>query len=179
MTPEHGIKDNFNIPCSGNPVKENFLKGGHGMGAGSPKTPDGRDPGVIRRPDEGRPLIEIDYVPVQHFLISQNITKMKERFPLTSGGVFGEKGKNVRVIRSDDPLKTSEEFAGMLTEGMKKKPLVGKQGWRVDADDGTVIIWRPKSKTPDSPAVDIGTRNVKNPVIKDQKIHFLEKENEK
>ena len=104
VTPEHGIKDNFNIPCSGNPVKENFLKGGHGMGAGSPKTPDGRDPGVIRRPDEGRPLIEIDYVPVQHFLISQNITKMKERFPLTSGGVFGEKGKNVAPDGTEDSL---------------------------------------------------------------------------
>jgi len=147
------------------------------MGAGSPKRPDGRNPGVTRRPDDDRQLIEIDFRPIQRFLISENIEKMKELFPLTSEGLFGEKGKNVRVIRSDDPLKTSEEFAGMLTEGMEKEPLGGKQGWKVNADDGSIITYRPVTKTPDSPAVEVNNRYAENPVLPSQKIHFIKEKN--
>ncbi len=152
------------------------------MGAGNPKTPGGRNPGVNRRSDGidsgvtqkqgGVELFETNSTSAKMSFLSSNIEKMSGKYPLNKAGYFGDKGKHARVIRSENPIKTSEEFAGMLTAGMSREPINNFGGWKTITNDGTVIVYRPITKTPDSPAVDININYSNNPVLKGQKIHF-------
>jgi hypothetical protein len=163
------------------------------MGAGSPKTPDGKNPGVNRRSSivdlvgkrkqDGGDLFEISSsVPppqppsaAKMSLIRENVEKLKLEYPMSPSGYFGEKGKNARVIISDDPHGTFNKFAGTLTAGMAREPVNDTGGWISIADDGTIITCRPVTSTPNSPAILINTKNAENPILKGQKIHFDKK----
>ena len=139
------------------------------MGAGSPGSLGGKNPGAPRRngntPDEENDIV------LSNDQLRQNVDKMKRQYPLTSGGYFGKDGKNCRIITTDTPISTSEDFANKIAKGFTRNP-IGNKGWVAEADDGTIITYRVITSTTGSPAVDINIKNVKNPSVKGQKIHF-------
>lgn len=105
---------------------------------------------------------------------SRNVEKVSKKYPLNPSGYFGEKGKNHRVIVSDNPIETSEDFYKTISCGGKESQLSNGKGVQTVFEDGTRIVYRVITSTPDSPAVDI-TVNIESPVKK-QKIHFIRKD---
>ena len=78
------------------------------------------------------------------------------------------------VIVSDNPIETSEDFYKTISCGGKESQLSNGKGVQTVFEDGTRIVYRVITSTPDSPAVDI-TVNIESPVKK-QKIHFIRKD---
>lgn len=105
---------------------------------------------------------------------SKNVEKVSKKYPLNPSGYFGEKGKNHRVIVSDNPIETSVDFYKTISCGGKESQLSNGKGVQTVFEDGTRIVYRVITSTPDSPAVDI-TVNIESPVKK-QKIHFIRKD---
>lgn len=106
--------------------------------------------------------------------IDDNVDKIKRDYPLTSYGYFGEKGKNVRIIKTNTPKATSTDFYNRLGDGGRTEPLSNGKGTRTTLPDGSIIVHRLITSTPGSPAVDItiiGTSKVKS-----QKIHFVKED---
>lgn len=104
----------------------------------------------------------------------KNVEAISQKYPLNPNGYFGEKGKNHRVIKSNDPIRTSEDFYKTISHGGTAHPLPNGKGVQTVLNDGTRIVYRVKTSTPDSPAVDI-TVSIESPVKK-QKIHFIRKD---
>lgn len=103
-----------------------------------------------------------------------NAKKASKKYNLNKSGYFGEKGKNCRLIYSDDPVKTSTDFYRTLSKGGKESKLSNGKGVQTVFDDGTRIVHRINTSTPGSPAVDITI--TKSSSVKSQKIHFKKKE---
>lgn len=51
--------------------------------------------------------------------IDANLPLLIPKYPLNSYGNFGEKGKNVRVIKSANPIATSQDFYSKIIPGAK------------------------------------------------------------
>ena len=103
--------------------------------------------------------------------INDNVAKMTGRFAPNEYGNFGIQGKNVRVMKSEDPLSESASFYDLLGNGGEIKTIPGKAGTITKLDDGSRITYRVITSTEGSPAVEINVKNV-NTFIKNQKIHF-------
>jgi len=103
--------------------------------------------------------------------IAENSNAMKQKYPLTKSGYFGEKGKNCRIIASSSPKETSIDFYKKLGTGGITKPLSNGKGTITTLGDGTRIVHRIITSTKDSPAVEISISG--SPEIKNQKIHFI------
>lgn len=108
--------------------------------------------------------------------IDNNATSMKTVYPITKSGYFGEKGKNCRIVLTDSPQVTSIDFYNRLSKGGKTMPLKNGKGRMTILGDGTRIVHRLITKTENSPAVEITISG--SPSIKNQKIHFIYKEND-
>ena len=106
--------------------------------------------------------------------IDDNVDKMKKDYPLTSSGYFGEKGKNVRVIKTDTPESTSTDFYKRLGNGGKSEPLSNGKGTRTILPDGSIIVHRLITSTPGSPAVDI--KVIGKSKVRSQKVHFIKED---
>lgn len=106
--------------------------------------------------------------------IDDNVKMMKKEYPITKGGYFGRKGKNVRVIDTDTPEKTSTDFFSKIGDGGHIDKLSNGKGYRIIFEDGTIVTHRISTKTEGSPAVDINIVNSK--LIKTQKIHFVKED---
>lgn len=110
--------------------------------------------------------------------ITGNIPVLSNTFNYNNG-YFGKKGTSnkVRIISSDDPLKTAIDFYDKLCYGGLKEELPSGKGWKVSMADGSIITFRPKSSSDGSPAIDINLKdsNYKGK-LKSQKIHFTEGE---
>ena len=103
--------------------------------------------------------------------ISDNAKAMKDTYPYTKEGKFGVKGKNVRIIKTSTSKDTAEDFYHQISKGGTEEPLSNGKGVKTTLDDGTIIVHRPVTSTPDSPAVEI--QRSASPEIADQKIHFI------
>ena len=103
--------------------------------------------------------------------VDANVASMSSIYPITESGYFGERGKNERVIKTADPEATSFDFYSRIGRGGKVEPLANGKGTRTTLDDGTIIVHRLITKTPDSPAVSI--KVIQSNRIKSQKIHFI------
>jgi hypothetical protein len=103
--------------------------------------------------------------------IDENAERIKSEFPLTNNGFFGSKGKHVRVIESDNPEETSNDFYTKIGNGGIRTELKNGRGTKTELSDGTVIVHRLITSTPGSPAVTITITSSKN--VKSQKIHFI------
>lgn len=80
-------------------------------------------------------------------------------------------GKNTRVFKSNDPIKSSADFYKKLSKGGIERILPNGKGVQTIFSDESNIVYRVITKTPNSPAVEI---TVKTPgKIKPQKIHFI------
>jgi hypothetical protein len=111
--------------------------------------------------------------------INSNIGKMKNAYPISGSGYFGEKGSSskVRVIKSKDPIKTANDFFSKISKGGTK--LKNDKNFKISSlSDGSIITMRISTKTSrkgKSPAVDINVKksNIKT-TVKNQKIHIEE-----
>ena len=90
---------------------------------------------------------------------------------LGKNGYFGTKGKNTQVFKSSDPLKSSSDFYKRISKGGQKLVLSNGKGVQTVFPDGSRVVYREITKTPNSPAVSITVTNPKK--IKSQKIHFI------
>lgn len=106
--------------------------------------------------------------------IDDNVKEMNHIYPHTSNGYFGEKGKNVRVIKTSTPEITSSDFYHRISKGGRTEPLKNGHGTRTLFQDGTVVVHRMITSTKGSPAVDI--KVIKPRSIKSQKIHFIKED---
>ena len=110
--------------------------------------------------------------------VDYNAHKMRKKYSTTKGGYFGEKGKSkgkaskkepVRVIRSKNQFATANDFYSKISKGGKEKSLSNGHGKQKIMKDGGRVVYREKTSTPDSPAVNLSEMQGK---VKNQKIHF-------
>lgn len=102
---------------------------------------------------------------------SENVKTISSKYRIGPSGYFGEKGKNHRIIRSNTPVQTSADFYKKISKGGIEFPLPNRKGVQAVFSDGTRIVYRMKTSTPNSPAVEISV-SIYSPV-KNQKIHFI------
>jgi hypothetical protein len=88
-------------------------------------------------------------------VLKGNIEQLAKRYPLTAGGRFGRRGRNAQVVESDDPAATARQFWAALSKGGQPRPLPNGRGQRVRFDDDSLIVFRPRTTTAGSPAVEI------------------------
>jgi hypothetical protein len=105
-------------------------------------------------------------------VLMDNIDRLAKRFPMATGGRFGRKGKNARVVESDDPAGTARDFWNALSKGGRPAPLPDGRGDRVYFEDGSRVIHRPISSD-GSPAIEIIIATPVHGVAPEQKIHFV------
>lgn len=103
--------------------------------------------------------------------VVDNAKSMKKDYKLTPKGYFGEKGKNCRIIKTENPLKTAADFYEKISHGGVQKLLSNGKGIQTIFEDGSRIVYRIKTSTPGSPAIDISISIFKG--IAKQKIHFI------
>ena len=104
---------------------------------------------------------------------NNNLDSLKKDYDFNSKtGKFGEKGKNSRVIKCDNPISESQNFFNIISKNGIFSDLSNGKGKRVDFTDGSTITYRVNTSIPNSPAVDINISTYENGKISSQKIHF-------
>jgi hypothetical protein len=112
--------------------------------------------------------------------ITDNLTGLKSSFKYKNG-YFGDKGTSsqVRVIYGNDPVNIGKDFYKKISFGGIEKDLDNGKGKITYMADGSIITFRPITKSDNYPAVNINiSRSTDSGGIKTQKIHFG-KEDEK
>ncbi len=103
--------------------------------------------------------------------VADNAKSVAKKYNLGKNGYFGTKGKNTRVFKSNDPIKSSADFYKKISKGGSERILPNGKGVQTKFSDNSSVVYRVITKTPNSPAVEI---TVKTPgKIKPQKIHFI------
>ena len=105
--------------------------------------------------------------------VDYNARKIKKKYPVNEYGFFGEKGDNKQVIYSPKHVKDSKKFFKKISNGGKRKDSGNDYSIQKIMKDNGSVVYREKTSTPNSPAVDLGDMKGK---IKNQRIHFLKKE---
>lgn len=103
--------------------------------------------------------------------VADNTKSVAKKYKLGKNGYFGTKGKNTQVFKSSDPLKSSSDFYKRISKCGQKSVLSNGKGVQTVFPDGSRVVYREITKTPNSPAVSITVTNPKK--IKSQKIHFI------
>ena len=103
--------------------------------------------------------------------VSDNAKSVAKKYNLGKNGYFGTKGKNTQTFKSADPIKSSADFYNKISKGGQKSPLSNGKGVQAVFEDGSRVVYRVITKTPNSPAVSITVTNPGR--IKPQKIHFI------
>ncbi len=107
----------------------------------------------------------------QRGTVDYNAYKMRKKYPLSKNGYFGERGQGrSRVVYSDEHEKEAKHFYEKMGKYGKRKPLPNGHGEQKIMKDGGLVIYRKKTSTPNSPAVNFGKMKGK---VKNQKIHFV------
>ena len=92
-------------------------------------------------------------------------------------GYFGDPGQGrdfVRNIKSDDPVKTAQDFYDKAAHGGIKKEMNNVKGVYTKIKDGSILSYREVSSSDGSPAVEINIKqSTDHGDIKYQKIHFV------
>lgn len=114
---------------------------------------------------------------------SENYDNIEKNYNVENGYI-GNKGKSSksrnREIEADDPIKASQELYDTLSYGGIETKLPKNKGDKTTMKDGTVIVRREITSTPNSPAVEINiTKSTEKGKLKSQKIHFTKKGNKK
>lgn len=106
--------------------------------------------------------------------ISDNISSLKNSFKYNNG-YFGEQGTSnrVRVIYGNDPASIGKDFYDKIAFGGKEKDLPNGKGKITYMADGSIITFRPTTKSDNYPGVDINiSKSTDSGGIKQQKVHF-------
>lgn len=107
----------------------------------------------------------------KYFHIENNVRETSKKYKINEQGYFGDKGKNVRVIKTTTPIKTSLDFYQKLSQNGKTTALPNGKGTKSTLKDGTIIVHRTITSTKNSPAVEITIFG--SNLVKKQKIHFI------
>jgi len=84
----------------------------------------------------------------------------------------------LRVIFDKDPATAGERFFDLIAYGGIEEFLPNGKGIKVSMADGTIITFRPKTKSDNYPGVTINViKSKKHGDLKDQKIHFEKDKN--
>lgn len=107
-----------------------------------------------------------------------NIHYASQKYGLSSGGYFGEKGKRgsanwIRQIKTKDPEVEAGKFYDMLSDGGKEKPMSNGHGFITTMPDGSLVSIRRITSTAGSTAVELKLTGFHNGVKRKQKIHFI------
>ena len=79
----------------------------------------------------------------------------------------------VRIIYCDDPATTGKDFYDKITHRGIKEALENRKGFKTTMTDGTIITFRPSTKSNNNPGVDINiSKSDSHGNLKQQKIHF-------
>lgn len=106
--------------------------------------------------------------------ISDNVKTVANSYKYNKGyfGVQGS-GNRVRVIYSDNPASTGKDFYDKLAFGGVEKGLPNGKGKITYMADGSIITFRPTTKSDNYPGVDINiSKSTSSGDLKQQKIHF-------
>ena len=109
-----------------------------------------------------------------YYSITDNVSSVSNTFKYQNG-YFGEQGsgKRVRVIYSVDPASTGKDFYDQITYGGIEKDLPNDKGKVTYMADGSIITYRPTTKSDNYPGVDINiSKSTNSGELKQQKIHF-------
>lgn len=108
--------------------------------------------------------------------IEENARHVDKRFELHEDGYFCSRGtgrdESFRQYESTSPKEDALEFFESLGSGGKREQL-GDGMLRLTLEDSTSVVFREVTRTPGSPAVNIGKSL--SQIVKNQKIHFVEK----
>lgn len=110
--------------------------------------------------------------------IGDNISNLKKSFKFVNG-YFGERGSSssVRVIYGKDPISIGKEFYNKIAFGGIEKDLSNGKGKITYMADGSIITFRPITKSDNYPGVNINiSKSTDSGGIKQQKIHFGKEE---
>ena len=111
-----------------------------------------------------------------HHSITENLPSLKSEYKYYNG-YFGDPGQGrdfVRNIKSDDPVKTAQEFYDKAAHGGIEKQLNNGKGVYTKMKDGSILSYREVSSSDGSPAVEINIKqSTDHGDIKYQKIHFV------
>lgn len=118
---------------------------------------------------------------VHYRSIRDNLDKVTNEYHY-SNGYFGTNGEGrkgySRHIISENPVKTANIFYKKLTLGGIEKEMPNNKGVFSKMKDGTVVSYREHSTSDGTPVVEINIKNSSiDSGIKEQKIHFVKKEN--
>ena len=127
--------------------------------------------GTIKRVDKVSDAAKVAKKASKISSVADNAKSVAKKYNLNKNGFFGEQGKNARIFKSSDPLKSSADFYNKISKGGVKSTLSNGKGVQTLFDDNSRVIYRVITKTPDSPAVSISVTNPGK--IKPQKIHFI------
>lgn len=103
--------------------------------------------------------------------VADNTRRVAKKYKLNEYGLFGDKGKNVRVFKSSDPVKSSADFYKKISRGGTEMVLPNGKGVQTRFPDKSNVVYRVITKTPDSPAVNINIKG--SDKVRTQKIHFI------
>lgn len=106
--------------------------------------------------------------------ISDNISTVANSFEYQNG-YFGERGTSsrVRVIHDNDPIMAGIELYNTIAFGGIEIDLPNGKGKITYMADGSIITFRPTTKSNNYPGVDINiSKSTDSGGIKQQKIHF-------
>ena len=111
-----------------------------------------------------------------HHSIMENLPSLKSEYKYHNG-YFGDPGQGrdfVRNIKSDDPVKTAQDFYDKAAHGGIEKQMNNGKGVYTKMKDGSILSYREVSSFDGSPAVEINIRqSTEHGDIKYQKIHFV------
>ena len=100
--------------------------------------------------------------------LESNAKAMASYYSYALNGYFGQKGKNYRIISSNDSINTSIDFYKKIGKGGTTTDLPNGKGTKTILNDGTVIVHRIITSTKGSPAVEItvsGTPKIKKSIL--------------
>ena len=110
----------------------------------------------------------------RHYSITENVSNVAKTYQYKNG-YFGEEGTSnrIRIIFSDDPASAGKDFYDKIAYGGIEEDMPNGKGQTTKMADGTVISFRPTTKSDDNPAVGINIEYSDNHGnLKKQKIHF-------
>ena len=103
--------------------------------------------------------------------ISNNVSRVAKKYKIYNKGYFGIKGKNCQVYKCSDPIREATDFYKEISKGGGNRVLPNGKGVQTYFKDGSNVVFRVITSTPNSPAVQI---NITAPgKVKSQKIHFI------
>lgn len=119
---------------------------------------------------------KISQKPIEGSSIESNYQRVKDKYPLRTGGNLGDKTDHTKynVKYSEDPIRDAMEMYSDLSYGGKTGYTDNLHGIQTDFRDGSHILFRPYSSIPGSPSVDITVINPSS-LRPWQRIHFLKK----